>query len=156
MRKEAKKEEIEWSCETGMHASGVYQSEKERERKEERERKNKERERERKRERGKRRERERKKERKKERKRKRERVYNNIKKLLYLLCFHLILFSTSDDNFIRFEILKVLEQSSSYYANLGNVDEIFRRFYAVMLCNDPIARSITLRYRNICQKKEPI
>ena len=54
-------------------------------------------------------------------------------------------FRTNEDNFVRFEIVNVLEQSEALLGKLGNCDEMFRRLYAVILCNDPIARSLTLR-----------
>ncbi|XP_025105728.1 integrator complex subunit 7-like [Pomacea canaliculata] len=49
------------------------------------------------------------------------------------------------NNFIRLNILRVVQQSEKHLDKILNVDEFLRRIFGVIHSNDPIARAITLR-----------
>ena len=48
-------------------------------------------------------------------------------------------------NFLRLNILKVLQVTEKHLNKITSVDEFLRRIYAVIHSNDPIARAVTLR-----------
>lgn len=51
----------------------------------------------------------------------------------------------SRNNFIRWCILRVTQESEKHLDKILNVDEFMRRVFTVYHSNDPIARAITLR-----------
>ena len=53
--------------------------------------------------------------------------------------------STHRINFLRLNILKVLQVTEKHLNKITSVDEFLRRIYAVIHSNDPIARAVTLR-----------
>uniref|UniRef100_A0A8D0CIW1 Integrator complex subunit 7 n=1 Tax=Scleropages formosus TaxID=113540 RepID=A0A8D0CIW1_SCLFO len=49
------------------------------------------------------------------------------------------------NNFLRFCVLKVTQQSEKHLEKILNVDEFVKRIFSVIHSNDPVARAITLR-----------
>nr|XP_061806640.1 integrator complex subunit 7-like isoform X3 [Nerophis lumbriciformis] len=49
------------------------------------------------------------------------------------------------NNFLRFCVLKVTQQSEKHLEKILNVDEFVKRVFSVIHSNDPVARAITLR-----------
>lgn len=56
-------------------------------------------------------------------------------------------------NFLRLCVLKAIQSSRKHLDKIFNVDEFCRRFFAVIHSNDPIARSVTLRFVSFSPKK---
>lgn len=63
---------------------------------------------------------------------------------MYVLLFCFV-FLFDSNNFIRLNILRVVQQSEKHLDKILNVDEFLRRIFGVIHSNDPIARAITLR-----------
>lgn len=49
------------------------------------------------------------------------------------------------NNFLRLNILKVLQLTDKHLQKIISVDEFIRRIYSVMHSNDSLARGVTLR-----------
>ena len=51
------------------------------------------------------------------------------------------------NNFLRLCVLRVVQDSQAHLEKILNVDEFMKRIFSVIHSNDPIARSLTLRYK---------
>lgn len=62
---------------------------------------------------------------------------------MYVLLFCFV-FLFDSNNFIRLNILRVVQQSEKHLDKILNVDEFLRRIFGVIHSNDPIARAIEM------------
>ena len=70
-------------------------------------------------------------------------IFNATIFLIFLCKYFLIFFYRS--NLLRLNILKVIQVTQKHLNKITSTDEFFRRIYAVIHSNDPIARALTLR-----------
>lgn len=72
-------------------------------------------------------------------------VMLNIIKILVIYCYFLIFSFFSNNNLVRYWILRVILDSEQQLRKVVNIDEVVKRVFVVLQSNDPIARVLTLR-----------
>ena len=69
----------------------------------------------------------------------------NLQRLFSDFATHIFSVNVIRNNFIRWCILRVTQQSRKHLDKILNVEEFMRRIFTVYHSNDPVARAITLR-----------